>query len=193
MAQKLFYVDTSAADNFRKMQCFIGGTQVDFTDPLVRTLSIPLSGNIEYKVVVSQTPPSTGYTAVIDVTTQKVWLPITSGGDLDSKITFQTNPGGVDVTGKVFSIKSIEGTSEASPTENDWTSLSFNPDNLTILKLNGAVPVHIRFTLELNPFGGSDTQLDGITDYDGAVASSLDSQQWTFVDTLSGSDVEVAN
>lgn len=190
MAQKTYYVKTNVAANAQKIKIFMGGVELDLSDigtpPTTRTPNIPLSSNVEWWIIVSKSPVS-GYTAQITESSQIADLPIVPG-DLDTKITVQTNPGAVPTTGNVYGINKIWGTSEVSPTDNDWTELTFNTSNRTIQKLSGAVPEHIRIALEMNPFGGSTTLLIGSQDYDGTIESSLDSEDWTFSNTISGSE-----
>lgn len=194
MSQKLFYVDTRAASNFRKIRIFHGGVEVDLADPDVKTPNIPLSANVDFWLVVSQTPVSSGYTGKINASSGKVWIPVTDSNnvnfDLDSKITLLTNPGSVDLSSKVFDIKNIWGTSEDSPSENDWVALAFDKSNKRISKLNGALPKHIRVDVELNPFGGSDTQLDGAAAYAGLIKSSMYSEEWLFSNNLQADDTQ---
>lgn len=146
-------------------------------------------------------------TAKIDEALGTVDLPKLTGGDLydsgspaNSKYKLIRDSNSTQVTPVTFSISKIEGSNDADNTTGNetqadltWTNLNFSIANKKIVKLSGQVPKFIRFTLVCNPFGSSSSTMAAGEKYNYELQSSLDSETYTFVNSLTFEDDEVAS
>lgn len=160
------------------------------------TYASPVSraSNVTIAITVPKTPIG-NLTAKINDATSKVDAPKISDFLSNLVILEDTNdddtPDTDILTGASETAHSASYTKwEASNDGSNWTDVAFSESTKQVAKLNGAIPAYYRFTITVNPLGGTSTLLAGGEEHEITLDEEIDSDEWSIVNAIVAVDSE---